>query len=494
MKNKILENIFILISGILFYILFWQEKMGINVLLFTLLMLAFLYYKKPELKDSKSVVVTSLGTFILAILIVWNNSLMSKVIYLISFTTLIGLAKQTELRFLGYGFLLSLVSFFETPIKLVQQFSQKETRQSLRLAPVWRSFRLSLIPLLVLLVFYAIYHISNPEFRNFSNHFWINVIEWFSWNISLPQVLFFISGIIISAAILMQCDFPFFKNLQNISTENLARLRNRFPFIAKGMIALKSEFQSGLILLFSLNVLLLFVNFLDIRSFWFSKAYELSPIEMKAMVHEGTYFLIAGLLLAMIVISYFFRKNLNFYPNNQKLKIAGYLWIVQNGVLAISLFIKNYRYIEANDLAYKRIGVLIFLILVFAGLITMILKIKDQKTFYFLLHRNAWIAYGVFIISSFVNWDVVITNYNLSSKTKNEIDYSFLISDVSDKNIYLLLEHEKNNLLPKQKNETIKYAIKNKKNTFLKKQENLSWLSWNRANQYNLDYLAKENN
>ena len=482
----------IIVGSIAFYLLFWQEKMGINILIFDLVMLIALFVSKPEIRKHRPVIITTIGTLITAFLVVWNNSLMSKIVHLISFTTLVGFAKQKELRFLGYGLTLSLISFCETPVKLFTQSISIRENQTMRLAPVWRSFRISLIPLLVLVLFYVIYMFSNPEFRSVSNQFWGGFFDWFSWNISIPQILFFLLGLLIVSNIILKSEFPIFKNVQKNHRDRLERLRTKHPVFINGMIALKSEFQSGLILLISLNILLMIVNFLDIKNYWFGTNYQLPPLEMKQMVHQGTYLLIAALLLAMVVITFFFRKNLNFYPQNNKLKTAGYIWVIQNGILAISLFIKNFRYIEANDLAYKRIGVLIFLFLVFAGLVTMIIKIKDRKTFYYLLDRNAWIAYSVFIICSFVNWDVMITNFNLSNQTKSKIDYSFLLHDVSDKNIYLLMEQEKNNLLPISLQKNISYNLKNKKNTFLKKQKKKSWLSWNFPDQKNLEYLKDE--
>lgn len=489
MKKNIFENLFIVIGSIIFYLLFWQEKMGLNILIFDTLMVSGLFILKPEIRNHRPVIITVLGTLITAFLVVWNNSLMSKIVHLISFTTLVGFTKQKELRFLGYSLMLAIISFCESPVKIIQQFLNVRENNPLRLAPVFRSFRISLLPLLVLVLFYVIYLFSNPEFRSFSNQFWNSFFEWFSWNISIPQIAFFLFGVLIISNIILKSDFPIFKNLQKSNREHLERVKKNYPVFFKGMIALKSEFQSGLILLISLNLLLIVVNVLDIKNYWIGTSYQLPPYEMKQMVHQGTYLLITALILAMIVISFLFRKNLNFYPKNKKLKTLGYFWIVQNGILAISLFIKNLRYIEANDLAYKRIGVLIFLFLVFAGLITMILKIKNKKTFYFLLHKNSWIAYCVFILCSFVNWDIIITKYNLSTQIKSKIDYRFLVSNVSDKNIYLLLEQKKQDLLPENQQKWINRALADKKNRFLKKQKNKTWLSWNFPDQMNLDFL-----
>lgn len=492
MKKQTLENVSIGIGSLAFYLLFWQEKMGINSLIFTLAIFSLLFLNKKELFANRPAMATAAGTLITAIMVVLNNSLMTKVIHLVSFTTAIGFIKQRELRLLFYPFLLSIISFCETPLNLAKRFTNSPEHKNLRLAPVLRSFRISLIPLIVLIVFYAIYHASNPAFRSVSNHFWLALFDWFSWNLSFTQMAFFILGLFITATVFWKSNFPVFKELQKNHREKVRRLRNKTPRLFRGMIALKSEFQSGLILLSSLNILLLVVNIIDIKNYWLGSSYQLPPLEMKAMVHQGTYFLITALLLAMFVISYFFRKNLNFYPSNTQLKIAGYSWTIQNVVLAISLFIKNYRYIEANDLAYKRIGVLIFLVLVFAGLITMILKIRDQKSFYFLLHRNAWIAYAVFIICSCINWDVWITRYNLSNQTKSAIDFAFLIEDVSDKNIHLLLEHQQQHLIPEHRERSISFALQAKQTRFLAKQEGLSWLSWNLADHKIHQYLKHE--
>jgi len=227
MKKNVLVNSFVFIGSIVFYLAFWKEKMGLNVLLFSSLMIAFLYICKPAIRFNRGVLITTLGTLITAGLIVWNNSMISKVVHLISFTTMIGLAKQEELKFPGYGFLLSLISFGETPLRIVRQFSNIGKSGPVSLAPAWRTMRLSIVPLLILLLFYGIYIAANPEFRALSNSFWVNLIDWFSWNISIPQVLFFLVSIFVASTILAKSNFPIFKDFQKTHAENLRRLRGR---------------------------------------------------------------------------------------------------------------------------------------------------------------------------------------------------------------------------------------------------------------------------
>ncbi len=482
MKNQKLENGLILFASILFYSCFWGEGMGLNVLIFSFSMIGILLFLNPQKKLKIPVIITGLGTLITAVLVVWNNSLFSKVIHLLSFTTMVGFAKQSELKLFFYGFFLSVVHFLRTPYLLLYRFLNEGEGSTYRLAPVLRSLRLSVLPVLVVLLFYGLYSFSNARFRAVSNNFWDGIGNWLAFDISFWQVAFYLIGLILVSTILLKSDFNFFRNAQILHKVNLER-RRRAHSLSKSMIALKSVFQSGLGLLYALNALLFIVNFLDIRYVWFSGQYELSPVEFSSMVHDGTNMLIVALLLAMVVISILFNRNLNFYPRNNALKILAYLWIAQNAILAISVVIKNWQYIEANGLAYKRIGVLIFLALVFFGLITLFWKVKEKRTFYYLLHRNTWAAYALFVFCAFINWDIIITKHNLQPKEGYVIDYNFLLYDVSDKNLYLFLEQEKTN--PDLDLYNIQTAIKYKKQGYLARKAGTSWLSWNYADHKN---------
>ncbi|MBK9492520.1 MAG: DUF4173 domain-containing protein [Haliscomenobacter sp.] len=169
-----------------------------------------------------------------------------------------------------------------------------------------------------------------------------------------------------------------------------------------------------------------------------------SAAELSDYVHQGTYLLIYALGLAMAVTTYFFRGNLHFLQDNQKLKLLAYAWIVQNIILALSVAWRNYHYIVEYGLAYKRLGVLWFLILVALGLYSLFVMIRQRRSLYYLWVVNAWFVYASLLSTSMVNWDVLITRYNLSQAQHAKIDTMFLLREVSDKNLPLLLnEHER---------------------------------------------------
>ena len=162
---------------------------------------------------------------------------------------------------------------------------------------------------------------------------------------------------------------------------------------ANGVMALRNENTTGIISLVLLNLLLLFINCIDMVYVWFGFQYK-NAGNLADYVHEGTGMLIFSIVLAMVVLLFFFRGNLNFYKKNKWLRWGSYVWLLQNMVLVISVLLRDYYYILHDGLAYKRIGVLVFLVLVLFGLVTIFIKIRQIKTSYYLLRVNAWFCYN----------------------------------------------------------------------------------------------------
>jgi hypothetical protein len=152
-------------------------------------------------------------------------------------------------------------------------------------------------------------------------------------------------------------------------------------------------------------------------------------------------------------------------------------------------------------LAYKRIGVLFFLLLVLIGLITVFIKIQQVKTTYYLLRINAWFAIGILIFSACVHWDEMIANYNLARKNVIPLDIKFLLS-LSDKTLPVL--EANSDVFDKYDNQRIdgegqylyrstlspKEVFKNRKVDFITAQNTYTWLSWNFADAYVKKQLA----
>jgi uncharacterized BrkB/YihY/UPF0761 family membrane protein len=85
-------------------------------------------------------------------------------------------------------------------------------------------------------------------------------------------------------------------------------------------------------------------------------------------------------------------------------------------VFATMASIMIHHDIQHFGLAYKRIGVLVFLALVLIGLVTIFVKIPQRKTAFYLVRVNAWFAIAILVVTSCVHWDETIARYNLARK------------------------------------------------------------------------------
>lgn len=495
MKPERFAPLFFFIALLLCQILFWKEQFGLNTLLFSILMIGMLYTLYREQGFSRGAVIMAIGTLFSALLVTVHNSAISCIVHLLSFVGLIGFVQQRELRFVWYAFLFGLLNILEAPHKMLRQFLQ-----SRKLDPSFsRGFqyiKIGFIPVLVLFVFYILYYLANPRFASFADHFFRNFSWLFNWNIPFARIVFTIISLFVCAATLLQSQLSTFVERQKRKTETLERQRgakwkNRVPF---SPLSLRNEYRAGLFLIYALNVLLLIVNLTDITFVWFGFD-ETSPQNLKTYVHEGTWLLITAIILAMGVLLFFFRKNLNFFPKNKYLLIGAYIWIIQNALLAISVGIRNYRYIDFHGLAYKRIGVFLFLLLVFYGLWTMYQKVSLKKSLYFLISKNAWAVYAILLFCSTVNWDILITKYNLQVPTKGAVDVHFMLNTISDKNLYLLKEHRDKLVTlddyPSIDTESIDRNIALKERRYKMRNRQQGWPSWNLSDYRNAKYLQQ---
>ncbi len=88
-------------------------------------------------------------------------------------------------------------------------------------------------------------------------------------------------------------------------------------------------------------------------------------------------------------------------------------------------------------MAYKRIGVIVFLLLVLVGLVTLFLKVRDRKSFFYLARLNTWALFITVVGLACVDWDTFIVRHNLHHQNKGEIDIDNYLS-MSDKVLPLL--------------------------------------------------------
>lgn len=507
MKKDILINLAVAVGATLFNLVYWKETMGLNTLILAVFLVAALWFLNKESFSERTVQIATGGTLITAMLLVYHNSLFVRFIHILSIPVLIGFVQARTLRFIGLAGFLYAANIVQVPLHLTQQL--KKIPIVGRHKSIFTYLRVAFFALLILPIFYSIYYNANPSFAALADGFWTKVFEFLSFDWNFDRVIFFIFGLFLTGAALwkhtltnpekLEADCPDDLNPNDFTPKEINEGEEKSPIFN---MSIDDRYRNGITLLVALNALILLNNILDFQHVWLGSALTRSPWELKQYVHEGTYLLIWGILLAIAVLTYLFWGALNFHPKAHLLRGLGIAWVAQNAFLALSVGCRNWQYIDHCGLAYKRIGVFIFLTLTLFGLYFMYLKIKEKRTFYFVIRRVFWAIYGILLACCFINGDVFITNYNIKTPVKTGIiDVRFLLEDVSPKNLSLLYEHQDTLKAhfdritdgTKERMGSFDKAITTKKDYFLREQNTYSWLSWNYMDAKILQFLKEKN-
>jgi hypothetical protein len=508
MKNKSnLLLLSVLLGGLLFTYLFWMERLAINLLIYSIFIITVTFFATDVVKSTKFKIYAS-AHFLAALLVVINNSDLSLVAYYISMMLFVGFSHYQSIRTIYTAFFTAVLQFITVPISLIKKLSEVKIG-NFSLKPILKPIKYIVLPIIILFIFTAIYSGANKVFAHYLElmstnigDFLYNTFGFLFKDFSIQRSVHFCFGVLVSGGLLIA--FYLNRDIENIEAsfnEKLLRIRRSqqpksiwyeivhtfTSQIVSKKLALKTEYIIGIISFIGLNLLLLSVNIIDISTLWFG--YKPSG-NFSANLHDGTNALIFSIILAMAVILYFFRGNLNFYSKSKTLKTLAFVWMVQNFILIISVFIKDGYYIEFYGLTYKRIGVLVFASLCIIGLVTVYLKIAQQRTLFYLFKINGNIWFVLLLAFSTINWDVFISKYNLTQNENVSIDADYLLSlsaktlPILDKNRLRLHYSEakdayEGEIAKPQTAEFYQKQLDQRIGFFKERYEKASWLSWN---------------
>lgn len=480
------------LHALVFILIFHSQSLAINLFLYELAWIAYFLWRRELTLQSTFSRVILCTLVVSASTLIWVSSYWCIAVNLLVMLVFLGNVMQHDVRSvisaLGHAFYAIPLS----QLKISQLKIQSNT-------PIFQLFRrlkqwyIFIIPIIIIVVFVLLYSGANKQFGELVVHFFDSIGQFFQklfQHFEFTVLFTLLVGLIIGNIFLFRIANKKIEDHDREASEILTRKRERlfkvryFPFNG-----LRREFRAAVFLLVVLNGLLAILNILDIQNVWLKSAAEQSDYAQS--VHEGIYLLITSILISIALVLYYFRKNLNFLQRNQTLKALAYIWILQNALLVVSAGVRNYRYIENCALAYKRIGVWIFLVAVLVGLITVLIKVQRKKTSFYLFRTNSIAVLIILVVSSLINWDIVIARYNLSRTELPHLDNRFLIS-LSDKALpYLTLSPE---MKERMKNYTPEYSrwnegmldvdsynmqLSERKQQFIQKWENYSPLEWN---------------
>ena len=510
-------------GGIIVNYLFWMEGMGLNLLLYSLFVFSILLLDK-EVTKSKKMLLAGCSHLLAAILVVINQSDLTVITWYISMAVFVGFVHFQSLRGIPSAIFAAFLQVATVPVNFLRKITLSKYI-GYSLSPMLKPIKYLIIPGIALLFFSILYSIANPVFAGYVNQvtssivsLFINIFNCFFTELSFLRLLHIILGIFLTAAIFLGFRDKAIERYEATFTDYLQRkkLAKNDTSVAQEIIgvfagsllhrkmALKTENVIGIICFSTLNLLLLLLNAIDINTLSFAGGSDKS---LSAELHDGTNALIISVVMAILVILYFFSGNINFYSKNKNIRVLAYIWILQNAFLISTVLFRDFQYIAAFGLTYKRIGVVVFLLLCAIGLATVYIKVAKRKTIFYLMQVNAFIWYLLLIAFGFINWDVLIVQYNLANRTSIKLDVVHL-SGLSDKTLPVL--HTSKHLLepylsasnsngtdPKNRTaEAQKLAFEkdllNRITTFQNQYTKNSWLSWNYRDWQTHSYFSKQ--
>lgn len=465
MKKK---TVFLLISLIVYCYLFFQQSIGINVLIFNGIVITCLGVLDPSLLRQKNWGLVAVGALMTATGAFLYGSVLSCIGNVIALLLLANLSREKEASLFfaliqtGFNYIVSPLIRLVNGIDKLTDATDKESRVFNMTVGTLLKF---LIPSVILLFFFFVYKDSNPVFSNFVNQF--------AFDISWDFIQFLLFGTFLLYFFFNQYSYFPLVNKDRTSVNYLSGINEKEISLFR---SIDTEYGSGVLMFGLLNSLLLLVNYLDIQYILFAK----KDISLYSdYIHQGVNSSIFSVIVAILVTLFFFRGNLNFYSKTRKIKTVALIWIAQNIILLFTCIHKNYSYIDAFGLTHKRIGVYIYLLVTLVGLILTWIKITRVKSNTYLLRTNTWSVFSILVVSSLFNWNQIIFHHNTTCQPSIERDY--YLENLPETSLPFLLKNWGE--LPVDRHgwasKPFKEILMCKKKDFLKRYHQKKWQSWN---------------
>ena len=473
MKKK---TILLFVSVFTYCYLFYNQGIGINFLIFNLLLVFASIVIDFSLVKRLNWLLVAAGALITATSAFLYGDLLAVIGNVISllFVAYVSYNPKSTLVFAFIQSCWTLISTFFLQIekiftpKQVKEGETEETKSEFTFADLLKF----IIPIAVLLTFFLIYKFSNPIFSKFIDNLNLDFISWT-----------FVGFMVVGFYLLFVFYFPVnSQRLIRLDKSSSNQLSGGILPHEKGMFKDLSKEMSAAMMTFGLlNVLLLLVNVLDLN-FIFSGQMK-SITNYSNYVHQGINSSIFSVVIAIFVMLYFFRGNLNYVAKNKQLKFNAMLWILLNAILLLTCFHKNFAYIMDSGLTYKRIGVYFYLLITFIALITTLIKITSFKSNWFLIRYNVWSLFLVLVFSTLFNWDKLILEYNV--KYKPSVEREYYLFELEEVSYAHLLNHW--DKMPYNNNyyfiglseDLFDKMLKVRIDKFMEKHQQKDWRSWN---------------
>ncbi|PKF72435.1 DUF4173 domain-containing protein [Chryseobacterium sp. PMSZPI] len=438
---------YIFFTTVLFVILFYDQEVGLNLGLLGLIYTGLTLFKTNSENKTRTFYILLTTSILSGIAFAWYGDFPSFLALVSSILLLDYKAKNRNMKIL----FLMPVFVLNCFTSLCRIFKLDAWLPKRNMPGLWqKTLAFILIPLLLLSVFFGIYSSGSNHFASLFTDYELDLNLWQVFCLSVLG--FFIAFNYWNYTV----ERLIYKN--HYILDNDFQKDSQIPKATYSFLDLDAERISGVMSFLLLNILLIFF----LITYNYEQFYETSktPVQLSEETHERVNAVIMSIIMAILVIMFYFKSGFNFDPKAGSMKLLAKIWIVLNAVLVLSAAVKNYEYIMNYAFTYKRLGVFAFLFLSLIGLALTFIKIQKQKRNAFLFNTMAWYFYGTILVCSYINWGGLIMSENMKRKDFT-LDYYFESVNFSERSL-LKYADEKNDLqLRKRVLNKIKYE-KNK--------------------------------
>ncbi len=463
-----------------FTTLFYDTGIGINLLVFELLAICTWLLHGGGTAWTPLLRVMTACTAVTAIAVVVHASELAIALNILSAALTVGLLVAPQLSATHHAFMLAIQHAIKVPVAATRLLTWQHANSTQRTASTRMVLTTASVPLL-LAIFAGLYGASNPFFGELVDRFYEHL-----GTADLALLYTIGLGAFCSAFLLIATQHERFLVWAGLRTDTLPPSP---PPVERG------EYRTAIVLFAALNLLLLQLNVLDVQHVWMD--FTFTGQYLKDFVHQGTWMLIISIVMGAALVLYFFRGDLNFIRGNTPLKWLCLAWLAQNAMLAASVAVRNYWYIHHFGLAYKRIGVILFLLAALVGLWLVMRKVTLLRSSFYLTRWNLLAAYVIVVCASLFDWDTLIARYNIEHRGTIFVELSYLLQlddkvlpylSLSDDDLDALQEHNESVLGSERywgysymRPDAYKVALRTEVHEFSNAYPDRSWREWNWA-------------
>ncbi|MBO4615346.1 MAG: DUF4173 domain-containing protein [Bacteroidales bacterium] len=476
-------------TALVFTMLFFEKSIGLNLVILEWITIPIMLILNRPFKFNKLTITALLILLTTSLAVLYSHSGWTIFVNILMFFTCNSIIVFKNYR--SYMFA-TFESFRNAALAFVPQMNRKHEDGEPKMKKS-KVFWLTVLAFVITLAFIILYSLGSSKFGD-----WVSdIIQ----SLDFEFIVLFLVGLVFA-------NYAFRKKTEKLMTyesgleETLVHKRKR-RFLRGLSQTLKNRNYFGVVLLGMLNIVLLFFNISDVRYVWL---YSWDGSFLKEFVHEGTWILSFAILISQMIALLFFRENLNFYSRNKLLKILTMIWLAQNCFMTLSVGLRNFWYVKYFGLAFGRITVFFFLVLVIVGLISIMIKVSRRKSMFYLFKVNSYAFMVVISLSALVNWNIVIADYNFAHSDSAFIEYSFMAKLDNSALPYLVKTREELDLIDQQQQQAMKFdtrqdyfisskkyeiLIKMKIREFVDEYESQNILEWNYADEWAYRKLKK---